>query len=334
MRIFLAPMEGVVDYSVRKLHSEIGGIDGCVTEFVRVNHTLLPEKVFQRFMPELNNHCRTDNGTAVKLQLLGGNPELLALNALRATEYGADAIDLNFGCPAKTVNNSDGGASLLRDPYRVKDIVAAVRQAVPSHIPVSAKIRLGFEDRSRYMENALAVQEGGADLITVHARSKADGYKPPAYWDYIGRINDALNIPVVANGEIWNLEDFKRCRQETGCEDFMIGRGLMAHPDLAREIKAHINGEDYQAMSWAEVCTMLHGFHQGTVSYYSEKYMGNRLKQWLMYLRLHYPEADVFFEAVKRQRTAVDIENTFTEQLQILTEPARVSTQGSPPQAE
>ncbi len=97
----------------------------------------------------------------------------------------------------------------------------------------------------------------------------------------------------------------------------MLGRGLMAHPDIARQIKAYINNEDYTPMSWAEVCTMLHGFHRGTVSYYPEKYMGNRLKQWLMYLRLHYPEADTFFEAVKRQRDAKSIEQTFCEQLSL-----------------
>ena len=314
MRIFLAPMEGVVDFSVRALLSGIGGIDGCVTEFVRVTHTQLPEKVFQRFMPELNNNCRTQNGTDVKLQLLGGNAESLAINAKRAVSYGARAIDLNFGCPAKTVNNSDGGASLLRCPERVYNIVRAVRCAVPSNIPVSAKIRLGFADRSSYMDNATAVAEAGASELCVHARSKADGYKPPAYWDYIYRIREAIDIPVVANGEIWNLEDFKRCREQSGCEDFMLGRGLMAHPDLARQIKAYIAGEEYQCLSWKKICTMLHHFHQGTVDHYPEKYMGNRLKQWLMYLRRHYPEADVFFEAVKRQRDAEAIERIFNEQ--------------------
>jgi tRNA-dihydrouridine synthase C len=319
MRIFLAPMEGVVDFSVRALLSGIGGIDGCVTEFVRVTHTQLPEKVFQRFMPELNNNCRTQNGTDVKLQLLGGNPESLAINAQRAVNYGARAIDLNFGCPAKTVNNSDGGASLLRCPERVYNIVRAVRCAVPSDIPVSAKIRLGFEDRSSYMDNANAVAEAGAAELCVHARSKADGYKPPAYWDYINRIREAVDIPVVANGEIWNLEDFKRCREQSGCEDFMLGRGLMAHPDLARQIKAHIAGEEYQCLSWREICTMLHNFHRGTVDHYPKKYMGNRLKQWLMYLRRHYPEADVFFEAVKRQRDAESIERIFDEQYAVIS---------------
>src|SRR5690606_39188939 len=109
-------------------------------------------------------------------------------NAMEAVRAGARSIDLNFGCPAKTVNRHEGGACLLRQPERVHAIVKAVREALPLSVPVSAKIRLGYEDRSTYLENALAIAEAGADELTVHARSKADGYKPPAYWSYIGEI--------------------------------------------------------------------------------------------------------------------------------------------------
>src|SRR5690606_19422497 len=108
----------------------------------------------------------------------------------------------------------------------------AVRDALPAHIPVSAKIRLGYEDRSSYMDNAQAVEAAGASELVVHARSKADGYKPPAYWHYIADIKARLKIPVVANGEIWSVDDYLRCREESGCEDVMLGRGLLACPDL------------------------------------------------------------------------------------------------------
>ena len=126
---------------------------------------------------------------------------------------GACAIDLNFGCPAKTVNSSDGGATLLKDPQRVYNVVKAVCDAVPEHIPVTAKIRLGFEDRSSYLQNATAAWQAGANELAVHARSKADGYNPPAYRDYIGRIHEAVSIPVIANGEIWTLDDYQRCKE-------------------------------------------------------------------------------------------------------------------------
>ncbi|WP_439134005.1 tRNA dihydrouridine synthase [Pseudomaricurvus sp.] len=322
MRLFLAPMEGVVDHHVRDILTAIGGIDVCVTEFVRVSGAqTLPERVFHKLCPELAAGCLTPSGTPVRLQLLGGNPEALANNAVKAVQTGATAIDLNFGCPAKTVNNSDGGASLLREPDRVYAIVHAVRSAVPEQIPVSAKIRLGFEDRSAYLDNARAICDAGANELTVHARSKADGYKPPAYWDYVGRIKDEISIPVIANGEIWSVEDWRRCREQSGCEDFMLGRGLLARPDLALAIRnEHLSLDsgcsDDQTMSWPQVANMLFAYYQITKDLYPHKFLGNRIKQWLSYMRLQYPAADDFFHSIKRLRLAEDIEAAFKRQLE------------------
>src|SRR5690606_3163802 len=243
MRIMLAPMEGVVDHHLRNFITGLGGVDGCVTEFVRVTDQILPYKVFLRLAPEIIQDCRTDHGIPVKVQLLGGKPEPMGINAVEAVRAGARAIDINFGCPAKTVNKNDGGACLLRQPDRVYAIVKAVRDALPADIPVSAKIRLGYEDRNSYIENALAVTEAGASELTVHARSRVDGYKPPAYWEYIKEIGRHTTLPLVANGEIWNLDDYLRCREQSGCDDVMLGRGLLACLDLARQIKSAIAGE-------------------------------------------------------------------------------------------
>lgn len=311
MRIFFAPMEGVVDHSVRELMTAIGGIDVCVTEFIRVTDSPLPPKVFHRYCPEMANQCLTRAGTPVRIQLLGGQAEPMAINAAKLARYGATAIDLNFGCPAKTVNKNDGGACLLQQPDRVFDIVSAVRQAVPEHIPVSAKIRLGFEDRSRYLENAQAVYDAGANELTVHARSKVDGYKPPAYWEYIAAIKEAIKIPVIANGEIWSLDDYRRCREVSGCEDVMLGRGLMACPDLALQIKASNAGLAYQPLSWTDVCQHLYQYYTDTRDIYPRKYLGNRVKQWLVYLRRQYAEAADFFEQIKRHRDPQELERAF-----------------------
>lgn len=308
MQLFLAPMEGVVDHQVRDLLSALGGLDGCVTEFIRVTHTALPRKVFLRSAPELAHQSRTPSGTPVKLQLLGGQPDMVALNAANAVRAGATAIDLNFGCPAKSVNRSDGGACLLRAPERVHDIVRAVRSELPAEVPVSAKIRLGFEDRSLYLDNARAAAEGGASELTVHARSKADGYRPPAYWDYIARIREALTIPVIANGEIWTVADFERCCEVTGCDRFMLGRGLLACPDLARQIKAHVAGEPYTPMNWPEVCELLYRYYRMSQPNYPTRHSGNRIKQWLMYLQRQYPQAQSFFETIKREQEPARLE--------------------------
>lgn len=313
-------MEGVVDYLVRDILTRTNGVDQCVTEFVRVVDQPLPRRVFRRLCPELENRCLTPSGVPVKLQLLGGQPEPMAENARRAVRAGAQAIDLNFGCPAKTVNKSDGGACLLRDPNRVFNVVSAVRKAVPSDIPVSAKIRLGFADRSNYMDNAKACEDAGADELVVHARSKADGYKPPAYWDCIGNIHQTLAIPVVANGEIWCVEDYIKCRAQSGCEDMMLGRGLLACPDLAQQIKAYRAGIDFSPMPWRKACLILHDYYRTSLPVYPQKYAGNRIKQWLMYLRLNYPEANVFFDNIKRERDPEALEQAFQRHLSELAD--------------
>ncbi|WP_299586000.1 tRNA-dihydrouridine synthase [uncultured Microbulbifer sp.] len=315
-KIYQAPMEGVIDHHVRRLLSTIGGVDICVTEFVRVTDTRLPRRVFTRLCPELLEGAKTANDVPVRLQLLGGNPEAMAINAAKAVAVGAKAIDLNFGCPAKSVNNSDGGACLLQSPHRVEAIVGAVRRAVPDHIPVTAKIRLGFNDRSTYMDNALAAAAGGANELAVHARSKVDGYKPPAYWEYIGEIREKLQIPVVANGDIWTLAEFQRCREQTDCQAFMFGRSLLARPDLGLQIKAFCAGEKYQPMTWPQIVELLWGYYQITRKVYPAKYLGNRIKQWLAYLKLAFPEAQVFFEKLKRLREAEAIEAIFFQELE------------------
>jgi tRNA-dihydrouridine synthase C len=343
MRILLAPMEGVVDAVMRDLLCAIGGIDICVTEFIRINDQLLPDKVFYKRCPELlNNSLTKSSNTPVRVQLLGGKPQVIAENAASVASLGASAIDLNFGCPAKTVNNSDGGACLLKEPRRVHDIIAATRAAVPKHIPVTAKIRLGFDDRSLYLENALAAYEAGANELTVHARSKADGYKPPAYWEYIADITQAIPITVNANGDIWNLDDWKRCREVTGCTDFMLGRGLLSCPDLALQIKAWYRGEQprhsahkaesygattfditsykmmpYQVMTWAQLSPLLLTFFNISVEAYPAKHMGNRLKQWLFYLSRQYPEAVILFEGVKRLKDQDAITQALVTNMQL-----------------
>src|SRR5690606_6693116 len=155
-----------------------------------------------------------------------------------AESLGAPAIARNFGCPAKTVNRHRGGAVLLDEPALVHDIVAAVRRAVPEHIPVSAKMRLGNCHGDHALDNALAVQSAGAAWLTVHGRTKVQGYTPPAYWDQIGVLRQALAIPVIANGEVWNVADAQRCRDESACDWLMLGRGAVTDPFLALRIRA------------------------------------------------------------------------------------------------
>lgn len=238
MRVILAPMQGVLDPFVRQLLTEVNEYDLCITEFVRVVDQLLPEKLFYRLCPELKNQGFTPSRTPVRVQLLGQHPNCLAENAHRAIELGSHGIDLNCGCPSKTVNGSNGGAALLKQPELIYQATLALRQTVPSHLPVSVKVRLGWDCTSQAFEIADAVQQGGATEITIHGRTKADGYRADRInWEKIGEVRSRLAIPVIANGEIWRWEDGQACLKATECKDLMVGRGALNIPNLSLVLK-------------------------------------------------------------------------------------------------
>lgn len=234
--LVLAPMEGITDAPMRALQGATGAFTYAVSEFMRVSNSVIPRRVFQRDVPELACGARTPDGMPVQVQILGGDPDLMAKSALAAVAAGATAVDINFGCPAPTVNRHDGGASLLQHPCRIREIVAAVRQAVPASIPVSAKLRLGWDCIDSIDQNAAMAAEGGASWLTIHGRTRAQGYAPPVFWTPMARVRRALGLPVIANGDIWTLEDFLRCREESECLHFMIGRSALANPALPYQI--------------------------------------------------------------------------------------------------
>jgi tRNA-dihydrouridine synthase C len=297
MAIWLAPMEGLLDHGLRDTLTRVGGISLCVSEFIRITDTVLPARAFTRVVPELLNHSRTPAGVPVRVQLLGSDPACLADNAQALAELAPAGIDLNFGCPAKTVNRHRGGAVLLQEPELVGRIVEAVRRSVPTHIPVSAKMRLGYEDDRRAEDCAQAIEAGGASDLVVHARTKVHGYRPPAYWDRIADIRRHVKLPMVANGEIWSVEDARRCREVTGCERLMIGRGLVSDPGLALAITQSLSGP--QAVPWSVVRALMPGFWQNVCSRVAARHRAGRLKQWLNYLRRTYPEAQAAFDALR-----------------------------------
>ncbi|TDU28681.1 tRNA-U20a,U20b-dihydrouridine synthase [Panacagrimonas perspica] len=301
MQIALAPMEGLVDDILRDVLTRVGGIDWCVTEFIRVSQSMLPPRVFHHLAPELKHGARTRAGTPMRVQLLGSDPSCLADNAALACKLGAPVIDLNFGCPAKTVNKSRGGAVLLKEPELLNRILIEVRRTVPDAIPVTAKMRLGYEDTDLALTCAQALADGGAAQIVVHARTKTDGYRPPAHWEWIARVRDAVKVPVFANGEVWNVDDWKRCREMSGVEDLMLGRGLVARPDLARQIVAARKGESIEPMRWEELVPFVQDFWAQVRAKLPDKQAPGRLKQWLCWLRQNYVQAESLFIAVRTE---------------------------------
>jgi tRNA-dihydrouridine synthase C len=315
--LILAPMEGVTDAPMRALQGEIGAFSFAVSEFLRVSIVPIPGKVFRREVPELNRGAATPTGLPVVVQILGGHAGRMAESAATACRAGATAIDINFGCPAPTVNRHDGGASLLRHPDRIREIVREVRWAVPPEIPVSAKMRLGWDDIDAVHLNADMATEGGASWITIHARTKVQNYKPPVFWLPIGEVRARLGIPVIANGDIWTLDDFRRCQEMTGSQHYMLGRSALARPELSWQI-AKVLGLTTQtppALDWLRLTSRflywLDAYGKG-----SPHYAMVRMKQWLNFAGSFGEFAH--FDTLKKIKT----EPEFMAELRRVSEPA------------
>ncbi|MBY6028915.1 tRNA-dihydrouridine synthase family protein [Halomonas sp. DP8Y7-1] len=295
-------MEGVIDANTRDLLTRQQGFDWTVTEFVRVVDARLPPRVFYKHCPELATQgVTTPSRIPVHLQLLGSDPDALAANARQALRLGAISLDLNFGCPAKLVNRHDGGASLMRDPHRLAAAVAAVHQAVGEDIPVTAKIRLGFSHRRLALDCAMAAEAAGARQLVVHARTRDEGYRPPAHWEWIGKIRQRLRIPVVANGDIFTLEDYWKARTLSDCTDVMLGRGALADPLLAPRLKHwQLTGERLPATTWAQRAQVLMEYAAMQRSILPAKVVVSLLKQWMNHMRARDEESAARFKALRR----------------------------------
>lgn len=302
-RILLAPMEGLADDILRSVLTRLGGYDWCVSEFVRVSDSVLPNRTYRRVCPELLNASRTAAGTPVRVQLMGSDPLLLAANAECLVALQPAGIDLNFGCPAPLVNRNRGGAALLDEPELLGRIAAAVRAVVPANIAFTAKMRLGINDPGRAIECAQALAAGGVDELIVHGRTKVDGYRPPARYGWIARVREAVSVPVIANGEVWTVADYWRCRDETGCADIMLGRGAIADPLLAQRIRGAA-GDDWERSMLPALAEFWGGVSQKLLP----RHAPGRLKQWLGLLRRAWPEAEALHLQVRPLLRAEEVD--------------------------
>jgi nifR3 family TIM-barrel protein len=221
----LAPMEGVTEPCFRDLvlaRNDRESLGGAFTEFVRVSAAPIPGAVVRRHLGP------SRFAQPVGVQLMGNDLEHLARTAQNAAAAGAALVDLNFGCPAKGAIAGCAGSALLRDPAGLERVVRSVADAV--RVPVTAKIRAGWDDASRIEELARAAESGGARLLTVHCRTRAEAYCDEVDWTRIARAVRAVSIPVCGNGGISSHEDLARMRRETGASFAMAGRGALADP--------------------------------------------------------------------------------------------------------
>lgn len=236
--LFLAPMEGVGDRAFRRAMAAVGGFDHACTEFLRVPtnaHVL-----------SLSKHYDPNDTHPIPqaAQIMGSDPILMAEMARALAARGAPRIDLNCGCPSNTVTGRGAGSSLLKTPELLHEIAKALVAAVD--IPVTLKLRSGFSDTSLFRENLLAAQESGIVFLTLHPRTKEDGYGPPARWDLIAEAKAILKIPVIGNGDILQVSDAHRMLAQTKCDGLMIGRGAVTNPWIFHEIRASFARKTYQ----------------------------------------------------------------------------------------
>lgn len=231
--LFLAPMEGVGDHCFRKAMASIGGFDEGVRDFLRV-----PANAYIPHIAAAYNSSEI-SPLPLACQLMGSDPYLMSLIAQEIEKKGAPRIDLNCGCPSNTVTGKGAGSSLLKNPELLYRIAKSLVDAVS--IPVTAKLRSGFADTVLFRENLLAAQESGVKFITLHPRTKVDGYHSPARWELIAEAKELLSIPIVGNGDIYTVVDALNMLQQTHCDALMIGRGAVINPFIFHEIKDHFS---------------------------------------------------------------------------------------------
>lgn len=294
-KLILAPMDGVLDGVMRELITSYNHYYYAESEFVRiVDRCISREQLFKK-VPELAlNNGFTKVGTPIYVQFLGQYKEPIAQSAKLAVEHGAQGIDLNFGCPAKKVNNSHGGAALLKEPELIHEISAYVRDAIPPEIPVTAKMRLGYENAEQYLLLAEKLYSSGINALCVHGRTKVDGYLPNTVrWDLIGNIRERSPIPIIANGDLFSRESAEKCAKITGCDQLMLARGALYIPNLARVIN-----EDQDPLSYYELIELVERFISiGSNATYQINLFA-RLKQFLSYLKVYYTKLDQPFRNV------------------------------------
>lgn len=273
--LILAPMEGVGDRCFRKAMASVGGFDEAVTDFLRVPSNAHVKSLARAY--------QSDEMAPIPIaaQLMGSDPDLMADMAKEIEARGAPRIDLNCGCPSNTVTGRGAGSSLLRDPSLLHENAKAIVNAVS--VPVTLKMRSGYEDTSLFKENLLAAQESGVSYLTLHPRTKVEGYGPPANWDLIAEAKSILKIPIVGNGDILNTSDALKMLRHTNCDALMIGRGSVINPFVFHQIRSHFAGKIYRA-EWKSLSRYIEVYVEQLIPDVPERTKVNKMKQMMSFL--------------------------------------------------
>ena len=230
--VFLAPMAGVADRAFRHICKKHGA-DGVVTEMISSKATVFGDKKTKELarIEDFERPCA--------LQLFGSDPETMAQAARLCMEFSPDIIDINMGCPVHKVVSSGDGSALMKNPALAYKIMKSVVDAVGNEVPVTVKIRRGFDkNHINAVEIALLAEKAGVSAVFVHARTREQMYAPPCDYSTIKEVKKAVSIPVIGNGDIYSVKDAQNMLDATGCDGIMVGRGALGNPYLFAKLKA------------------------------------------------------------------------------------------------
>ncbi len=291
----LAPMEGITHPTLRAFMAEAGGVGIVCTEFVRITKAPLGNKLLRR-------HVVRPRNAALSVQVMGNELEQMAEATELVTRAGADIVDINLGCPAPNAVRKGVGSAMLKDIALLERVLSAMRAR--TELPLSAKIRAGFDDASRVLDVAKAVQGAGADFITVHPRRRSDFYAGVADWRIIERLRRELSIPVVGNGDVWYAADALRMQRETGCHAVMIGRPAIRNPWIFQQLRALRAGRSPVAPTGSDVVAHLREFASRCNEAFGERGVVTQLKELVRFIGRAVPDGGVFQRAAFRELTA------------------------------
>ncbi|MGD1931164.1 MAG: tRNA dihydrouridine synthase DusB [Leptolyngbyaceae cyanobacterium] len=235
-RVLQSPLSGVTDKVFRRLVRRYAPTSMMYTEMVHAAGVCHVDTLPQIMEVDPDEH-------PISIQLFDCRPDFLADAAQRAVGEGADTIDINMGCPVNKITRKGGGSSLLKDPDMAVMLARTLVEAVS--VPVSVKTRIGWDDNQiNAVDFARRLEDTGIQMLTLHGRTRAQGYNGPARWDWIGRVKAALSIPVIANGDIDSVEAAVRCLEQTQADGVMCSRGTLGYPFLVGEIDYYLKTGD------------------------------------------------------------------------------------------
>lgn len=289
----LAPMDGYSDWPFRSLCRKLGSAMSY-TEFVKV------EKILSRSKEPAKRLYFEKAERPITFQIYGDDPDLILEAALKIEPLNPDIIDLNMGCPAKSIADRGAGVGMMPTPEKIAETFRKLTSALK--VPVTGKIRLGWDTKKNYLEIARIVEQEGGSLIAIHGRTKEQRYSGEADWDAVAEVKQAVSIPVIGSGDVRTVADIQRMKQYTNCDAVMIGRGAIANPWI-------FSGLDREQVSPELLQETIHDHLQKSVQFYGEE-DGQRLfrKYAVQYLLLRTLDREARKEILKKRPTGEFLE--------------------------